>query len=285
MLPEHIPVFEFEKVDDLAPAERRVVEYLLSSGAESLVLNAKQLGTLTGTSDATVVRAAKSLGYGRLGDLRRALAEFTSEPSPEERVRAAIRADDVLEDDIAVAEQALAKLRESVGRGKFDRAVDILLRSDRIIWRGVGPSGYLAEYAKLHCRRVGHRSTAITNMGTELADELLSLDAADAIVVLSYGPVQRHTQVVLDHAQRVGASVIVITDHDNTNLGRQADLLLECGRGRERGFQSHGVTLVLIESLILGVAKRAEDRWTTSTGLLNDLRKQITGRQTDVDRK
>jgi DNA-binding MurR/RpiR family transcriptional regulator len=285
MLPEHIPAFEFEKVEDLAPAERRVVEYLLSSGAESLVLNAKQLGTLTGTSDATVVRAAKSLGYGRLADFRRALAEYASEPSLEERVRTAIRADDVLEDDIEVSELGLAKLREAVGKGKFDRAVDILHRSDRIIWRGVGPSGCLAEYAKLHCRRIGHRSTAITKMGTELADELLSLNASDAVVVLSYGPVQRHTQVVFDHAKQVGASVILITDHDNTNLGRQADLLLECGRGRERGFQSHGVTLVLIESLILGVAKRAEDRWATSTGLLNELRKQIAGRQIDVDRR
>jgi DNA-binding MurR/RpiR family transcriptional regulator len=285
MLPAHIPTFEFEKIHDLAPAERRVVEYLLTSGAESLVLNAKQLGTLTGTSDATVVRAAKSLGYGRLADLRRALAEYTSEPSPEERVRAAIRADDVLEDDIEVAEQSLTRLRETVGRGKFDRAVDILHRSDRIIWRGVGPSGCLAEYAKLHSRRIGHRSSAITRMGTELADELLSLNASDAVVVLSYGPVQRHTQVVFDHGKQVGAPVILITDHDATNLGRQADLLLECGRGRERGFQSHGVTLILIESLILGVAKRAEDRWTRSTSLLNGLRKQIAGRQVDVDRK
>jgi DNA-binding MurR/RpiR family transcriptional regulator len=285
MLPEQIPIFEFGKVDDLAPAERRVVEYLLSSGAESLVLNAKQLGTLTGTSDATVVRAAKSLGYGRLADLRRALAEYTSEPSPEERVRASTRADDVLEDDIGVAEVGLARLRDSVGRGKFDRAVDILHRSDRIVWRGVGPSGCLAEYAKLHCRRIGHRSTAITLMGTELADELLSLNATDVVVVLSYGPIQRHTQVVFDQAKQVGAPVVLITDRDNTNLGRQADLLLECGRGRDRGFQSHGVTLVLIESLILGVAKREEDRWTRSTGLLNDLRKQIAGRQIDVDRK
>ena len=55
MLPEEIPPFEIDKVDGLAPAERKVVEYLLASGGESLVLNAKEIGIRTETSDATVV--------------------------------------------------------------------------------------------------------------------------------------------------------------------------------------------------------------------------------------
>lgn len=188
-----------------------------------------------------------------------------------------------MEDEIQVAEEGLAKLRRAIGHGRFERAVDLLSESDRIVWRGVGPSGFLAEYATLHTRRIGHRSSAITHMGTSLADELLSLTDSDAVVVLSYGQVQRATEVIFDHARAVGASVILITAHDDANLGRRADLVLECGRGRDHGFQSHAVTLVLLESLVLGVAKRDEPRWTSSTGVLNDLRRQIAGRQLDVD--
>lgn len=271
-----------DRVLSLAPAERKAVEYLEQCSPETLLLNAKELGELSGTSDATVVRAAKGLGYAGLAELRRALLERRPEPYIE-GVQSATRADDVLEDEIQVAEAGLARLREAVGRGRFDQAVELLSQSDRIVWRGVGPSGSLAEYAKLHTRRIGHRSTAMTQMGTLLADELLSLSGSDAVVVLSYGPVQKPTEVVFDHARDVGASSILITDHDDVDLGRRATLVLECGRGRAHGFQSHAVTLVLLESLILGVAKREQSRWATSTRVLNDLRKKITGRQVDVD--
>jgi DNA-binding MurR/RpiR family transcriptional regulator len=284
MQPEPIPAFDSDRVYDLPPAERRVILYLLEGGPEVLLLNAKDLGKRNNTSDATVIRAAQHLGYAGLADLRRALRDRRPEAYVE-GVRTSTRADDVLEDEIQVAEEGLAKLRDAVGSGKFDQAVDLLSQSDRIVWRGVGPSAFLAEYAKLHSRRIGHRSTAITHMGTSLADELLSLKSSDAVVVLSYGPVQKATEVIFSHAQQVGAPVILITDRDDSDLGRRTNLLLECGRGRPRSFQSHAVTLVLLESLILGVAKRDEARWTTSTSVLNDLRRRIVGRQIDVDTK
>ena len=282
MLLEPVPAFDPDKVRELTTAERRVIRCLQEGGTEALLLNAKELGELSQTSDATVVRAAQHLGYAGLADLRRALLDRRTEVYVE-GMRTSTRADDVLEDEIRVAEEGLAKLREAVGRGKFDDAVEILTNSDRIVWRGVGPSGSLAEYAQLHSERIGHRSIAIRHMGTSLADELLSLNRSDAVVILSYGQVQKATEVIFNHAQNVGASVILITDRDDADLGRRADLLLECGRGRAHGFQSHAVTLVLLESLIVGMAKKDEDRWTRSTGVLNDLRKQIAGRSLDVD--
>jgi DNA-binding MurR/RpiR family transcriptional regulator len=281
VLPDPIPAFDPDSTHDLAPAEQKVIQYLLDH-PEELLLNAKLLGERSKTSDATVVRAAMHLGYSGLAELRQALLDRRPEVYVE-GLRTSTRADDVLEDEIQVAEEGLAKLRGALGGGKFDQAVDLLTNSDRIVWRGIGPSGFLAEYAKIHSRRIGHRSTAITHMGTSLADELLSLNSSDVVVVLSYGQVQKATEVIFSHAQNVGASVILITDRYDMNLGRQANLVLECGRGRSHGFQSHAVTLVLLESLILGVAKRDEDRWTNSTDALNDLRRQIAGRKLDVD--
>ena len=280
MLPSPKLTFDPDRLHDLAPAERRAIEYLQECGAEVLLENAKDLGKRSGTSDATVVRAAKKLGF-TLTDLRRALLDRPPAPYVE-AIRTSTGVDDVLEDEIQVAEGALSRLRQSVGREKFDRAVDLLSKSDRIVWRGAGPSGFLAEYARLHSQRIGHPSSAITQMGTSLADELLSLDSSDAVVVLSYGKVQRATEVIFSHAQKMGASLILITDRDD-NLGRRADLVLECPRGRAHGFQSHAVTLVLLESLVLAVAKRDGERSMESTGLLNDLRSQIAGRQLDVD--
>src|SRR6266702_8617684 len=72
---------------ELAPAERRVAELLLDLGPEATLLSAAALAERLGTSDATVVRTAKSLGYSGLAELRRALAAYGDDPPLGERLR------------------------------------------------------------------------------------------------------------------------------------------------------------------------------------------------------
>ena len=64
----------------LTPAERRVAQHLLAPGPEGALSSAAALAAELGTSDATVVRTAKALGYDGLADLRRALAAATTPP-------------------------------------------------------------------------------------------------------------------------------------------------------------------------------------------------------------
>ncbi len=234
----------------------------------------------------TVVRTAQALGYQKLGHLRLALADYwseKSEPRLDERFDATFEdaPDGLLEEESEVAVTALRALRHGVPREAFEKAVEILDGSQRIVWRGVGPSGFLAEYAALYCERIGHRSTAVTRMGTELADELLSIHPRDAIVILSYGQLQRHTEVILDVAK--DSEVVLITDHDVNDLADRVTLVLECGRGVPRHFQSHAATLVLIESLILGVANRNKPRRKRSLAKLNTLREEIAEKPVPVD--
>ena len=286
MVPEGIQEFRPEKVDDLAPKEREVIEFMLNEGPKSWTLSSRELAEKADTSGVTVVRAAKALGYPKLSHLRLALADYwreKNEPRLDERFDATIAdaPNGLLDEEIEVGMSGLKALRQRVSQEDFERAVGILERSERIVWRGIGPSAFLAEYAALFCERIGHRSIAITRMGTELADELLSLQPKDALVILSYGALQRHTEVILDVAE--GSDVILITDDDTNKLADRVTMILECGRGAARHFASHAVTLVLIESLILGVANQNKPRRKRSMAKLDRIREQIAERPIPVD--
>src|SRR5689334_16204858 len=76
-----------ERGESLAPAERRVADLLLDLGPEATLLSAAALAEQLGTSDATVVRTAKALGYSGLAELRRALAAYGESPPLGERLR------------------------------------------------------------------------------------------------------------------------------------------------------------------------------------------------------
>jgi DNA-binding MurR/RpiR family transcriptional regulator len=278
--------FGAEQLERLAPAERRVAEFLEAGGAEVLVMSAAAIADALGTSDATVVRAAQALGYAGLGDLRRALAARAPEPPLALRMRRTL-ADTppggILEQAVANHVSSVDDMDQRVTSELFDRTVAVLAASARIVWRGVGPSACLADYARLLCERVGRPAEAWTQLGTTFADELASLRDGDAVVVLAYGRLQPHVEVLLDHAVAMGAPVVLVTDRARASLRGRVEVSLESGRGLPGLFASHGTTLVLLEALVLGLAAADDQRALASLELLNDLRAALAGRRLDVD--
>jgi DNA-binding MurR/RpiR family transcriptional regulator len=275
-----------DQIAGLAPAERRVAEFLATGGAEALVLSAAAIAERLDTSDATVVRTAQALGYSGLGELRRALAARSPEPLPAQRLQRTLAdtpTDQLLAASVANHVAGIDSLVQRVTPERFRDAVDVLAAGTRVVWRGIGPSACLAEYGALLCQRVGRSSVAWTQSGTSFADELLELEPDDVVAVLAYGRLQPHVHVLLDHASGLGTEVLLISDQSPRAIADQVALVLECGRGVPGLFASHTTTLVLIEALVLGLAATRSDAAATSLDTLNDLRAALAGRRLDVD--
>jgi DNA-binding MurR/RpiR family transcriptional regulator len=271
--------------ENLAPAERRVAEGLIEFGPEEALLSAAALAERLGTSDATVVRTAKALGYRGLADLRRAMATRSPEPPLGERLRRTLEQaapEALLAASIEGQLAALDALSRDVSSQQFQDAVAVLAKCRRIVWRGVGPSAHLASYAELLSQRIGKPSIAMVHTGTSFADELLAVAPDDAIVVFAYGRLQSHVRVLIDRAAELGVPVILVTDaRGRTPKGVHTSL--RCGRGTPGLFASHGVTLVVVEALVLAVAATDRAGSDASLATLNELRAELAGRRIDVD--
>jgi len=270
-----------------SPAERSVVEYLLSVGAPAAVMSAQQIARAVGTSDATVVRAAKSLGYDNLRDLRLAIAEESGEVDLPARLRATIENAPAPDDMLGAAVErqigALHALVKRVAARDFTRAAHTLAKAPRLWWSGTGPSAFLAGYAAFLCNRLGIPAGAFTHAGTDHADELVSVRRHDAIIVLAYGRIHGYVRVLLDHAATAGAKTIIITDTATPRAPQTNAIQLNAGRGAPGLFASHGATIVLIEALVLAASAEQPQRATASLETLNELRAALAGRRVDVD--
>jgi DNA-binding MurR/RpiR family transcriptional regulator len=275
-----------DEADGLAPAERRFAIWLLDAGPDASLLSAAAMAEVVGISDATVVRAAKALGYSGLAELRRALTAHGREPALTERLQRTLEQssqDDLFSAVIKNHTTAVDALVRHVSPRQFDRAVAHLARARRIVWRGVGPSAHLAEYGEVLTRRMGKQAIAMTQTGTSFADELLALDTGDAVVLLAYGQPQPHVGVLLRRASTLHAAVVLVTD-DAANSPRPArGTTLLSGRGVAGQFASHGTTLVMVEALVLGLAATQRPQADDTLDTLNDLRAALAGRRLDVD--
>jgi DNA-binding MurR/RpiR family transcriptional regulator len=265
---------------DLAPAERRFAIWLLGAGPEASLLSAAAMADEVGTSDATVVRTAKALGYSGLAELRRALAAQPREPALAERLQRTLDQrpeDELFTTIIANHLSAVDALIRDVSPQQFDNAVALLAGAQRIVWRGVGPSAHLAEYGELLTRRMGKQTIAMTQAGTSFADELLALDTGDTVVLLAYGQPQPHVGVLLRRAAARRVPVVLVTDNPDTGPRPARGTTLLSGRGVPGQFASHGTTLVI------GVAAAQRPQADEALNTLNDLRAALAGRRLDVD--
>jgi DNA-binding MurR/RpiR family transcriptional regulator len=275
-----------ERGEALAPAERRVAEFLLDLGPEATLLSTASLAEQLGTSDATIVRTAQSLGYRGLAELRRALAAYGESPPIGERLRRTLEQtpdDELFPSTIRNHLAALETLTRNVSAEAFRDAVAILAGRDRVVWRGVGPSAHLAEYGQLMTQRIGKPSSALVHTGTSFADELLTLEPDDSVVLFAYGRLQPHVRVLLEHAETVQAPVVLITDVLGRRLEAGVATTLQCGRGAPGLFASHGITLVVVEALVLAIAASQQAESEATLARLNELRAALAGRRMDVD--
>ncbi len=267
----------------LSPAERRVARYFADHREEVLLASAAELARRAGTSDATVVRTAKTLGYDGLDALRRDLAdELRRHLSPAGRVARSLQAvgddpDAALAATLDLHLESIASLKRSVTPAQFRATVDRIHAAGRIAVFGIGPSSAMAGYLATQFGRFGLDTMVLAETGLLLADRLLRLRPGDLLMVMAYGRVYPELRALFDRADDLGLGRVLMTDTLGPEIGGRADLVLDIPRGRADTVSLHTATLAFIEALLLGVAARRPEATLESLRDLNRLRAALAG--------
>jgi DNA-binding MurR/RpiR family transcriptional regulator len=265
----------------LPPAEQRMARFFVDRKKVVLLGSAAEIAQQAGTSDATVVRTARSLGFGGLSDLREALfAELAGSPSPGKRLKRTLdeAGDDAvgaLRHVIGLHEDVLDVLKRYDFAASFAQAVEILTGAGRRQVFGIGPSGALAQYATLQFNRVGLTTTALCATGVALADQLLGLQPRDAILMIAYAPLYREVTIVLEQARRSQVPIVLVSDSLSPYVADDVAVVLPVPRGKANHLAMHGGTMVLIEAIIIGLAGQDRDRALAALDRLSSLRGAI----------
>src|SRR5437763_14812271 len=113
---------------ELSPKERAVAQFYADHREEAAFLSAAEIAQRLGTSDATVVRAVKALGYTGIPELRRELIDaLRARGTPAVRLGRSLEdaGGDPLGHVIALELELLEQARE-IDRADFAEAVELL---------------------------------------------------------------------------------------------------------------------------------------------------------------
>jgi len=271
-------------LDQISPAERRVAQFFQENREEVLIASASTLATQAGTSDATVVRTAKALGFSGMEDLRRTLArELRENLSPAGRVAHTLSevGDDLeaaFDVTLGIHQMSLEGLRRDIPSNHFRKAVCAITGARRVFIFGIGPSAAMADYFMVQLGRFGIDALSLTQTGLLLADGVQKFAKGDLLMIFAYNRVYQELRVLLDQADRHGLAKILFSDTLGPKLRSRVDLVLPVARGRADMLSMHTATLALIEALLVGVATERPEETIANLESLNRVRTALAGK-------
>ncbi|MFE9331846.1 MurR/RpiR family transcriptional regulator [Streptomyces sp. NPDC006925] len=258
------------KVRTMAPSMtrsmQRVAEAVAHDPAGCAQLTVTGLAERTGTSEATVVRTSRLLGYPGYRDLRLALAGLAAqqESGAAPAVTADIAVDDPIADVVAKLaldeQQTLADTAAALDVAQVDAAVAAMAAARRIDVYGVGASGLVSQDLAQKLLRIG--MVAHSHVDPHLAvTNAVQMRAGDVALAITHSG--RTVDVIepLRVAFDQGATTIAITGRPDGEVAQYADHVLTTSTARESelrpaAMSSRTSQLLVVDCLFIGVAQR-----------------------------
>ncbi len=252
-------------VPSLAPAERRVAERVLADPAGVAASTISSLARACGTSETTVIRFCRAVGFTGYPALRLSLAAENgrSEAGDSRQLSGDIAADDDL--DKVVAKIAFADARaveetaEQLDLDALHAVIDALVAAPRVDVYGVAASGFVALDFQQKLHRIGRVAFAWTDPHIALTSAAL-LTPGDVAVAISHSGATQDTLDALALAQRSGATTVALTNFPRSPLAELGDHVLTTA-ARETTFRSGATAsrlaqLTVVDCVFVGVAQR-----------------------------
>lgn len=265
----------------LRDSEKKIVEFIEKNKEEIIHLSITEVAERSETSESSVVRLCKRLGYKGFQDLKIHLAKEVI--SPEKEMHEAIeKEDDVLTIKKKVFQsniQALYDSLEVCSETEIKRAVEAIADARLIEFYGTGGSGTVALDAHHKLLKLGVKSFAYNDSVLQAMSASV-LTEEDVVIGISHTGSNTDVLHALKLAKDAGATLICITNSSKSPLTKISDIVLQTA-SKETLFRTDAISsriaqLTIIDVLVAAVANQKYEL------IYNNLQKT---RKSTIDKK
>ncbi len=251
-----------EMKDNLTPVEKLVAEYILANTEEIPHLSIKSLAKQSKTSDASVLRFCKTMGYS---GYRNFIVSISAAVGSMDEERKDVYTDIQPGDDLFtitsnISRNNIKSIEDTlsvIDRNEVARAVKALRSSSRIVFFGIGASGLICMDGEQKFSRINKYCHAYTDGHSQLTAATL-LGKGDVAIFVSNSGDTAEILETLEIAKKNNVSTIAITRYNKSELADKADILLAISTPevtmRSGAMGSRIAMLTVIDILFAGVA-------------------------------
>ncbi|WP_324830279.1 MurR/RpiR family transcriptional regulator [Pseudomonas saxonica] len=253
--------------DHFTESERRLADVTLACGFKLASYSATEIAQMADVSKATVARFFRGLGYANFNDVRTQARDDADRGSPLYElagVKLPLAPADSLEHHLANDLKNLAQTLQALDAETVEQTVLALSKARRVFIVGFRNGRVLAQYAWALLTQVRSEVVLVPGAGLNLAEDLADLGTADVMLVMDFRRRVALLRPIIEHANNVGARIIVLTDPSATELPARAELVLRCVNHGSTIFDSYIAAMSLLNhlcsNLVLRLGVRARNR-------------------------
>jgi RpiR family transcriptional regulator, carbohydrate utilization regulator len=245
----------------LRDSEKKIVEFIEKNQEEIIHLSITEVAERSETSESSVVRLCKRLGYKGFQDLKIHLAKEVI--APEKQINEVIeKGDTVVQIKKKVFQSNIQALYDSIevcSDEQIQKAVDAIANARLIEFYGTGGSGTVALDAQHKLLKLGVKSFASID-STLQAMSASVLTEEDVVIGISHTGSNMEVLHALKLAKDVGAKIICITNISKSPITKISDIVLQTA-SKETLFRTDAISsriaqLTIIDILVAAVANQ-----------------------------
>jgi len=245
----------------LRDSEKKIVEFIEQHQEEIIHLSITEVAERSETSESSIVRLCKRLGYKGFQDLKIHLAKEVV--APEMQIHEAIeKGDNAVTIKKKVFQSNIQALYDSIEVCSDDeilKAVEAISNARLIEFYGTGGSGTVALDAQHKLLKLGIKSFAYNDSVLQAMSASV-LTEQDVVIGISHTGSNTDVLAAMKLAKEAGATLICITNSSKSPITKISDIVLQTA-SKETLFRTDAISsriaqLTIIDILVAAVANQ-----------------------------
>lgn len=248
----------------LRNSEKRVADYILKQPNEIIYLSISALAEKCRTSETSVIRLCKAIGYSGFQDFKINIAKALVSPTQQihEDVKENDPVSDIIRKVMTANIRAIQDTMEILDAEEVQKAIHAIASTSRLELYGVGGSGPVALDGQHKFFKYGVNSTAYIDPHMQVMSAS-TMKAGDVVLGISHTGSSKDIVESLSVAKQAGATTICITGGMKSPVTHVSDIVLNV-IAREQSFKPEPMSsriaqLSVIDVLAVGVALTRPD--------------------------
>lgn len=260
----------------LSTIQRQIADYILKVGNQAMYLSISDLAQKCSTSETTIMRFLRKIGYDSYQVFRVHLAQISQQENPK------YAWSDIVEDDsigeitekiVASTVAAIEDIRSLVPAESIESVVRLILNARRILVFGFGSSAYIAGDFFHKLVRLG-LDVVSCNDPHVMAIHSSHVNPGDLCIAVSHSG---ESDVIISSAQTVkkrGGDIVAITSYPHSTLAGIADWQL-LSSTNETNYRPDAMTSRILQLVIIDVLTVTLTRQLGQNGIDAIARSQV----------
>ncbi len=250
-----------QKYPKMSKRHKMLSDFVRENYGRAALMNVEQLSSATGVSEATVVRFSAELGYEKFNHFQKALNDYAMSnlTSVQRMDRASQQYQDtdiltsVLETDIKRIHSTL----ESIDRASFNGAVDAVSNAKNIYIIGLRGSSALARFLEYYLNHIFSNVKLVNGASVgDIFEQMFRISEGDVLIAFSLPRYSLRTIRAVRYAKKNNATIIGITDGENSPILELCDFPLIAKTAMEAFVDSLVAPLSLINALVVAASMK-----------------------------